>query len=257
MKRYVITALSVGLLTAGTAQAGSLIFSGSSGTRSASVTFTDNGGNLEVILKNTGNAATTNIDVLTAFYFSLSGVGTLTPASIDLNGSTLVNGSLPAGMTLGDEWAYDTGAYTGNANRGISSSGLSGFFGASSAYFAPSPNDNLNGPSFGIVSAAYVAGTGNGNFGSLPVYRDQIKFVLSGWTGGVLGANNNQFSNVGFQYGTAPTEPYFCASTNGNTCGGGGGGGGENPPVPEPATLGLMGVGLGAAAWMRRRASSK
>jgi len=206
---------------------------------SAAAEFSIVGSNLQIVLTNTGAAATRPSDVLTAIFFQPVGFGPLTPFSAILNtGSTVLNtATQPAGGNVGGEWAYV-------ASIGNSSSGL-GIFG--------SPNfngSNLQGPAgvdglqYGIVNG--IAGNANAAMFSNQLINNSVVFTLSiagNVPSAVYAAN---FSNVSFQYGTDLTEPNLTGGCTANCTP-------PTPPVPEPSTLLLMGTGLVGLCYMSRR----
>ncbi len=258
----VIAALAIAL-TPAVSKADTVNFSGSQGpanangnvTLAASVTFTTlSGGQLQVTLTNTGTYATSiPAQVLTGVFFSLSGVGTLTPVSgLLASGATVAqctgaNGcTAPIGSNVGGEWAYATANnFPGGGARGISSTGLN-WFGAGN-FNGP----NLQGPvavdgmQFGLATGTL---TPNNGLGKNAVIQSSVVFVLSGLPSGYTLQGN--VTNVLFQYGTATNEPSFGGNcVSGCTP--------PPPPIPEPGTLALFGTGLlGMAGIIRRRMAS-
>jgi hypothetical protein len=245
-----IAVLALSLFSAQAAQASPITFTANSGTRSASVTFADSGGDLIVTLTNTSSAdSMVPIDILTGVFFSSSNANLLTSLSALLGPGSMVfddPDGQPAGGVVGGEWAYLAGLVgaPGGATRGISSSGL-GLFGG-----ATFPGDELGGPDngaldglqYGIVTAGDLAGTGNtGLLKGEGLIQNSVVFVLGNWGGADA---STAFSNVSFQYGTALDEPNIPEN---------GGGGITAQAVPEPASLVLLGSGLAAVAVRRRR----
>jgi hypothetical protein len=208
--------------TAAASFGGSAVNPATGQTLSATADFDILSGNqLKVTLSNVGDAVLAPSDILTAVFFDLNGVGTLTPVSAVLNtGSILLNGPAPAGTTLGDYWAYQAGlsGVPNGATRGIAGVGFGlfgqGNFGANS--------QNVDGFDYGIIHGD--GSTGNDHIPTTPLENNSVVFTLSG-----LPANFtfSDIGNVGFQYGTtlSPSEPFIPAE-----------------PVPEPS--GLLAVGL-------------
>ncbi len=191
------------------------------------------GGQLQVVLTS-GRAASHPGDVLTALFFTSSGV--FTPVSANITaGSTVIIGTQPAttlqGANVGGEWEYLNVA-TGLGNQGIISSGL-GFFG--------NPNfngNNLQGPAavdggqFGIVNEE---SNPNGGLRHESEVSNSVTFLLNVPTGFML---------------TDITDPRIWYGTADGPCA---------PPstVPVPPSVLLIGSGLLALVglgWRKRKA---
>ncbi|PWU15279.1 MAG: hypothetical protein C5B50_15625 [Verrucomicrobia bacterium] len=191
------------------------------------------GTNLQVTLSNLGAPVTQPSDVLECLFFNLDGAGTLAPVSAVLGtGSSVLNGPVPSGQTLGDQWEY-LGGLSGTpngANRGISGAGL-GIFG--SGNFG-SNSQNCDGVPFGIANG--IASNANGGVKDVTLEDNSMVFTLRGLPAGF---SLSKINTVGFQYGTmlAPAEPLVIAHIM---------------VVPEPTGLALLAVGLGAFIVLRR-----
>lgn len=200
---------------------------------SASATFaTLAGDELQITLVNTSPYATVaQSDVLTGIFFS--GADGLTPVSATAGaGSVQWQGGVSSApdppSVIGENWAYGTASGApGEATSGINSSGAWNQ-GPGQGNFA-SPGANLDGSSYGLLSAGYAGATPDGLDGRVYIQNTMV-FVLSGWTGSL-----SDISNVSFQYGTSLSEPNLTAVA-----------------VPEPIAL-TPGALLLAALWVSGR----
>ncbi len=251
-KAVLVTALAVGCIGAGTtASWAAFTFEGSSGTHSASVTFSVSGGSLTVTLVNTAKSdVMVPTDVLTAVFFDTAPSVPLDPGSATLApGSTVLFGTTDPGGVVGGEWAYASGVGSPTrAGLGISSAGL-GLFGPQDRF----PGNNLQGPSspdglqYGITSAGDNPATGNAAVrGANALIKNAVVFTLT-----INGAAENlTFNNVLFQYGTALSDgSYTGTPVNGNPV-----------PVPEASTLiagALLLLPFGASTLRIRRRNRK
>lgn len=220
----------------------SLVFT-SSGTNAAtgnwlsaqaSFDLINHGTELQITLSNVGGQVRSTSDVLTALFFDLGGGTTLTPLSAVLSpGSTLLNGPLSSGLSLGDNWEYlnNLSNLPGQPTQGIAAAGF-GVFGHGNF---GSQSQNLRGADFGIVNGPVTAG--NGQLANLQLESNSLIFTLGG-----LPANFSlsAISDVEFQYGTSlsPSEPLLVAYA-----------------VPEPTAFALLALG-GSALMMLRRPRS-
>jgi hypothetical protein len=239
------------------ANAAPIVYTGSSGSLAASVSFEVIGTDLKVVLTNTGTGdVLAPADVLTGVGFTLAGNPTLSRDSALLNAGSSVfydSQGQPVGGVVGGEWAYKSGISYHGATQGISSSGL-GLFGAGDLFpgLDLEPPDSPDGVQYGLLSAGDDPVTGNGGItGSGGLIKNSVVFALDS-----LPAGFNPFtgiSNVVFQYGTSLTETSFSGGCTINC---------DPPPpnddpppndVPEPGTLLLLGSALLGFGILRRR----
>jgi hypothetical protein len=225
------------LACAGSSRAG-MIYTGSSGSLSATADFELSGNTLTVTLTNTSNAdVLVPTDVLTGVYFNTTHV--LTPISAALNASSAFYGPL---TNVGNGWGYASGVSADGENSAISASGAVSGLGHSN--FSGTSN-SLGGIDYGLLSAGDNAATGNnGVTGSGPLIKNSVTFTLTVAAGFSLSELGN---TVVFQYGGNLTDPHFTS------------GRGVDPDatvVPAPPSSVLFGVGISALAFIglsRRR----
>ncbi len=217
-------------------QSYALTVSATDGVRAASADFEIVGSNLQVTLTNTSTVDVTDpTHVLTAVFFDLPGNVALTPISALLPAGTTVFFGSDGGGNVGGEWAYAAGLSGAphGAPEGISSSGF-GVFGQ------PNFNgSNLQGPDaldglqYGITSAVDNPATGNAPVtGGYALIVNSVVFTLAGLPEEY---SLDGLSNVSFQYGTALLDTNL------------------TPPVPEPASMALLSLGLGGLVIRRFR----
>ncbi len=252
-KKVLKTTFAAAILSCAiSAYASPIVFTGSSGSLAASVSFDVSGDDLIVTLT---NIATSDPrapgDILTGVIFSLPENPSLTKVSATLaSGSTVIHGPSPstgAGGVVGGEWAYSnalSGAFSGQ--QSIYSAG---YFGGNNVF----PGSNLQGPAsvggvqYGITTLYDTAGNDNGGIKSEGLIKNSVEFVLSGLSSDFL---LTSITGVSFQYGTSLSETNFvgtCIS-------------GCTPPptttaeIPEPSPLALATLGLtGLIGSVRRK----
>jgi len=261
-KQLLAGALAASTLAAGTFSAmpaDALTLSGSSGTRSASVTLSTSNNNLLVQLTNTGGGAGVPTDVLTGIFFDIAAPVpqlSLTAASVAPGSSVvLFNGTAsgevqptqptsilapPTGNFVGG-WQYQSGnAVSGKITDFDAGSGTSGF-----GIFN---GNQVNGNQANGKQVNSGGGGGNFNYGLINGYnlsatngspnnpvRNALlvnNSVLLTLAGLQPGFSLNQIQAVRFQYGTNLSEPSLVVNNN-------------PQPIPTPALLpAALGTGL-------------
>ncbi len=240
-RAVILTAIVFSLLAVSPASA--TVYTGTSGSNSASLNVQLGGGNtVSFTLLSTTADALIPADLLTGVFFKLPVGVVLTPVSAVLGaGASVRNGTTDPGGVVGGEFAYACGGPTFGpigTGCGISSSGL-GLFGGPSF-----PGTNLAGPpavdgsQYAMVSTTDNAATGNPTVLGETLIVGAVVFNFT-YTGNMV---TTGLGTV-FQLGTDLAEPSFgcdnCNDTN----------------VPEPATMAMVGLaGLALAAVRKRRA---
>jgi hypothetical protein len=239
--------LSAGLLFSSTASA-AVVFSASSGTKSAQATFDIVGTNLTVLLSNTSlYDATQPTDILTGvFWKSNTSLANLTRVSATMTANSVTEYvAMPSNGVVSGEWAWKgnlTGGPGGDTN-GISAAGL-GLFSPTDRF----PGSSLSGPTavagldWGLAPAGDNTATGNGGVLGTALVKNGVLFTFSGLP---TAFKLSDINSVIFQYGTSCTEPELTGSI------------GNISPVPAPASLGGGLLLLGSLAFnrLRRRAA--
>lgn len=252
MRRFGLMVVAAGLWAGlSAAPAHAVLFSATGGGRSATADFSIVNNQLQVVLSNVSTGDVTQpIDVLTGVFFNIASDPAFSSISAVLGqGSTLEYDSSSVNSNIGTGWAYasNLSGAPGGANQGLSAAGL-GLFGASTFQGTGNTAENLGGLDYGIASAGDNVTTYNGGIiNNPPLIKNAVVFKL-----GNVPMNfdpSSLITDVTFQYGTALNEPQLVASCTNCTIGGGS----SNSPVPEPASLALLGSGLLGFALLRRR----
>jgi hypothetical protein len=214
-------------------QATPIVYSGSSGSLSASASFDYNPSEsiLTIILSNTSNSdVLLPQDVLTGLFFNSNYA--FDPNSAARNGSSMYYGYT---SDPGKGWGYATGVNAQGMNSAISASGAVSGLGYSNF---SSTSQYLDGLNYGILSAGDNPYTGNsGVIYKGPLFKSSLQFTLSAPDEFAL---DDIGSLIVFQYGTSLSEISFSGYSN-------------PPAVPEPGTVLLLGTGMCALALSQRR----
>jgi uncharacterized protein (TIGR03382 family) len=233
-----IVALALG--SALNAMAVPLLYTGSAGSRAASVSFEIVGGALRLVLTNSSAADTlVPTDVLTGVFFDVVGNPLLTRTSVTSAGTTRLGTTVvsAAGSDVGGEWAYLNSLAQYGANSGVSSSGL-GLFGAGDRF--PGPNlagpTSPNGLQYGLATFGDNPATGNGGLTGNELTQNAVTILLGGLAPSF---QLSDISHVTFQYGAALTEPSLAAYAVNE--------------VPEPGSVALWAAGMLGLGWLGRR----
>lgn len=216
------------------ADAYSYSYSSPSGELGASVDFSTSGTDLLVTLTNTDTGdPSVPTDILTGLVFSITGNPLLTGTSATLHtDSIVIRDDAPTGGVVGGEWAYNNNLL-GTSFFGQSAIYSAGYFSGNALF----PGDDLEPPvsvdgiQYGITTMFDNAANDNGGIATQPFIQNSVDFVLSGLPVDFAGT----ISEVTFLYGTSLSEN-------------------PPPPVPEPGTMMLLGIGmLGLAVFGKRR----
>lgn len=236
MKRTLLTIVAAFGLLATHAIADTVTFTGSSGGLAASVTFTVNGTDLDVILMNASNGDPIDpASILSAVLWDMTGSPTLTATSANSCPTCTIKYGGPGGSggDVGGEWGYLEGSLgTGvTQTEGLSSMG-GGNFGVGTRFntneLQGPPSGSLDGIQYGIAPTTDTTGNDNGGLSGNFMEINEVDFVLGGLPNGF--SVQSGISNVRFQYGTSFDETHF--------------GGGGDGKVPEPGSIVLLGSGL-------------
>jgi len=201
-----------------------------------------------ITLSNESGVATTDAgNALMGLFFDLTPASALNPGTAVISaGSNLANSGITpppgSGTDVSKGWEYlATGLSCpggGSSCQGIGAAGnVGGGGGFGHSNFNPGPSTNIDGADYGIVSANYVDGTGNGSLTNKPPsIRNSVDFTLLAPSG--VDLSTFSVANVVFSWGTASDEFH------------------SPPQIPIPAALPLFGTALagwGALGWRKLR----
>lgn len=218
----------------------------------AEAVFCITGNTLTVLLTNTSMDETLiPADLLTGVYWNIAGDPALTPISAVLGsgstvlfpGVTTIPGTgTDVGGGVGGEFGYRgdlSGGIFNGATYGVSSTGLGEFgspdlFGGTNLQGPAGPD----GPQYGIVSAGGIGVINNNGplSGTTAHISNSVLFTFT-FVGSI---DIDDIVVTGFQYGTSQDEPFIIPPP-------------PPPDVPEPATIGLLLMGLVGVAARRSR----
>jgi hypothetical protein len=254
--KILLAGITLCALSAGVAKA-DLIFSGSgtdnsdNSAISASVDFSLSGNVLTVVLTNTAGFNTISQgSVLTNLGWTVA-PDTATPlpssaGTIALTpGSSLVSGTIvDTTDALGTEWNYTAGDGASSSGFGVGavSDGHGNLCGSTTCTGAA-----LDGAAFGLVGIGADLSL-NGLKPANTYVEDSVTITLDLASAPAFSLSN--ITSVDFQYGTGSGEGDITV----NRCTGGSNCNLDTPPIPEPASMTMLGTSLiGLCAFTRRR----